>query len=89
MTFRQQLRAVRASRVLVGFHGAALAHMAFLHPRASVLEISSTKLWKRVNYAHIAYNTNMTFSMLLVDHNYREEFAIPVDKLLESLGDHI
>ena len=38
MEFAEQMRRIRASDVLIGMHGAGLAHQVFLPPWAAVIE---------------------------------------------------
>ncbi len=93
MSFRDQLIAVRRSRVLVGFHGAGLAHLMFLHPAASVLELSLPRYTSRINYAHISRGTGVTF-MIHVLEGFQENHAdetinVPVHEVVELLEWHI
>ena len=39
-TFALQLQVILRTRVLIAFHGASLAHLLFLAPGASVLELT-------------------------------------------------
>eukprot|EP00048_Salpingoeca_helianthica_P008607 m.124519 g.124519 ORF g.124519 m.124519 type:complete len:714 (-) comp14651_c0_seq4:75-2216(-) len=66
MDFAAQLRAVRRARVLVAFHGAALAHLLFVHPDAAVLELTSMAYWSRSHFSSLARNSNTTFMLMVV-----------------------
>ncbi len=93
MSFGAQLALVRQSRVLVGFHGAAMAHLLFVHPHASVLELTLPRFAGRTNYAAMARGTGVTFMTHLLDSNCEEflgqQINVPVDEFLEILSYHI
>eukprot|EP00048_Salpingoeca_helianthica_P009758 m.139930 g.139930 ORF g.139930 m.139930 type:complete len:102 (+) comp14942_c2_seq9:186-491(+) len=72
MPFRAQLAMVRQSRVLIGFHGAAMAHLLFMHPDASVLELTLPRFAGRTNYVAMARGTGVTFLMHALDARSEE-----------------
>ncbi len=65
---------VRSSRVLIGAHGAGLAHLFFLHPSASVLELSVPRYAARINYGHMARSFDLTYNMAMLEGS-AENFA--------------
>ncbi len=97
MSFREQLLAIRRTRVLVGFHGAALAHMLFLHEDASVLELTTQRYSQRTNFAMIARNTGVSFMMHIMDsdathadgHEANAEWIkIPIAEIVDLIALH-
>eukprot|EP00047_Mylnosiga_fluctuans_P012152 m.24650 g.24650 ORF g.24650 m.24650 type:complete len:326 (-) comp4040_c0_seq1:188-1165(-) len=70
MTFAEQIREVRRSRVIVAFHGAALMHMLFLHDDAKVVELTTRRLQGRDHYASLAYNADVQYTMEIVDSGW-------------------
>ena len=92
MSFREQLQHVRSSSVLAGAHGAALMHMLFIAPTAGVIEISSERFWLRTNYAAIAYNLNLTYSLVLVassGSSSKDKFYVPPPELMSIVREHL
>ena len=66
-SMREQLRLVRASRVLAGFHGAGLVHLMFMHPEASVLEFTLIRYWTRTHFSNVARNLGATMMAHCLD----------------------
>ncbi len=94
MSFREQLRVVRESRVLVGFHGAGLTHLLFLFPEASVLEITVLRYWMRSNFGTMARNANVTYMLHTIPTGndqqgaYANEFTLDPANFLQLLSWH-
>jgi capsular polysaccharide biosynthesis protein len=98
MSFREQLRAVRRAKVLVGFHGAGLAHLLFLNDQASVVELSLPVLASRTNLVTIARNVGITYMIHLLEPSARrgkdgadavEAVYVPPPELLGLLEVHL
>jgi capsular polysaccharide biosynthesis protein len=94
MTIREQLLAIRSSRVIAGFHGAALALMVFASEDTSIIEITSPRFWMRNNYAKIAANTNATYSAVVVPdtrlgNDFSEHYVVPVYDVMMAIEMHI
>ena len=89
MTFRQQLQAVRESRVLVAFHGAALMHILFAPPAASVLELTDVQYWTRTHFSTVARNLGITYMMLVLEGaNVNDQFSVPVEAVAAMIDVH-
>jgi capsular polysaccharide biosynthesis protein len=88
MSFADQLRAVRRARLLVAFHGAALAHLLFAHPAAAVLELTAIKYWTRSHFTSLARNVGRTMMLLVAPgiETLGDQFWLPPGPVAEAVA---
>ncbi len=90
LSFRQQLQIVRESRVLVAFHGAGLAHLMFMHPESSVIELTDATYWMRTHFSTLSRNFGSTFMMYVIEgiFNVNDQFHIPWNYFVDLINIH-
>ncbi len=95
MSFSQQVQAALESQVIVAFHGAALAHLLFVPPPASILELSVPRYRARNHFAIFAQNMGADYMMHVFPRTAElpprnsDRFEIPEKEFLEVLAKHI
>jgi aromatic ring-cleaving dioxygenase len=68
-SFRDQLQAIRESRVIVAFHGPTLTHLLFSRDDAAIIELTIPELWPRHTYMQMSRHLGRTHLKHCLPHD--------------------
>lgn len=88
MSFVEQIQLFRSAEIIVGLHGAGLAHMIFCEPGTYIIELNGN-FENKNHYAHIAHCCDLQY-FRFIRCQYDETENVKIDlQILEAAVHHI
>lgn len=89
MSFEEQIKLFCSAEIIVGVHGAGLAHLIFCEPGTIILEINGNFKDKN-HYAHLAYSCELEYLRFIgCEYNEKEELIHMDLPIFENVVNHI
>jgi hypothetical protein len=89
MTFEEQIKLFRSAEIIVGAHGAGLAHLIFCESQTYVVEINCN-IEEKNHYAHLATSCKLYYLRFIgCTYNEKEELIHMDLPLFENAMNHV